>query len=470
MTSDLGLKPVSENLWELKKSHDMKVPGRIYANKRIIENLDANVLLQLENVSCLPEILLYSVAMPDAHLGYGFPIGGVAAFPMSDGIISPGGIGFDINCGVRLLKTGISSKGMSAKVKKLTDTIFQNIPLGLGHGAIYKPDKSEIKQVLSKGARFIVDSGMGEEHDLARCESEGFFHEADTEGVSKRAVERGSSQLGSLGAGNHFIEIDSIEEIQDQPFADSAGLFPGEIVILIHSGSRGLGHQITTEWIQVLEKERQKKNILLKDRQLSYTEINSEKGIRYMGAMKAAGNFAFANRQLMTHRIRGIIKKIFSPSCEVELVYDCSHNIAMEEVWRGRNVLVHRKGATRANPMHKIKYGEKYFPAPVIVPGSMGTGFTLFSPKDKCEETFFSLPHGSGRLMSRKQACKKFREKEVKKELMKKGIYVKNNTYEGVSEEAPDVYKGLEDIEETVTKAGLASKMLNANPMGNIKG
>lgn len=468
--SDPGLRFLSPNTYELPQKKGMNVPGRIYANERILRGLDENVMNQIENVASLPGILSYSIAMPDAHQGYGFPIGGVAAFPYPGGIISPGGIGYDINCGIRMMKTGVPLKDLSKHISCITDLIFQNIPLGLGQGAIYRPGNKELVRILDKGAEFIVEIGMGEETDLERCESRGHLAESDPGEVSQRAVERGSFQLGSLGSGNHFIEIDAVEEIFDEKFAGAAGLFKDEIVILIHSGSRGLGHQITTDWIRILEKEISKKNIFLKDRQLVYTRSDEENGKKYFAAMNAGANFAFANRQLMTHRIRTVLKKNISNSLNCELVCDCCHNIAMIENWRGRKIMVHRKGATRADSRKMAAFGGALFSSPVIIPGSMGSGFILASPEDKCEETFLSLPHGSGRLLSRKQATKKFRESDIKKQLMKKGIYVKNNSREGVSEEAPEAYKGLEDIVETVTKAGLAREILRGRPLGNIKG
>ncbi|MBN1619610.1 RtcB family protein [candidate division WOR-3 bacterium] len=464
------LRLVSENLYEIEKKGSMNVPGRIYANDNILRSIDINVLSQIENVASLPGIISYSLAMPDAHWGYGFPIGGVAAFPFPDGIISPGGIGYDINCGVRLMKTGITYREVQKKIRPLTDKLFQNIPLGLGQGAIYRPDKAELSKILSRGAQYIVEKGFGDKEDLQRCDSNGCIPEADAEAVSDRAKERGLGQLGSLGAGNHFIEIDVVEEIFDEHFTREAGIFKGELFLMIHSGSRGLGHQITTDWISILMKEIRKKDIFLRDRQLVYTEANTEAGKRYFSAMNAGANFAFANRQLMSHKIRTMFTQYLSNQARVELICDCCHNIAMKESINGKNIIVHRKGATRADPKEKTIYGNKSFSSPVIVPGSMGSGFHLLSPEEKCADTFFSLPHGAGRLLGRKQACRKFKENDIKKELMNKGIYVKNYSSEGVSEEAPGAYKGLEDVVETVTKVGLARSILRGRPVGNIKG
>ncbi len=468
--SDRGFRLLSENLYEIEKKGSMNVPGRIYANEKILQSIDINVLSQIENVASLPGIISYSLAMPDAHWGYGFPIGGVAAFPFPDGIISPGGVGYDINCGVRLMKTGIHFSEVSNKIRSLTDRLFQNIPLGLGQGAIYKPDKAELSKILSRGAQYMIEKGFGEKQDLERCDSHGCISEADAEAVSDKAKERGINQLGSLGAGNHFIEIDVIEEIFDERFSSEAGIFKGELVFQIHSGSRGLGHQITTDWISSLMKEIRKKDIFLKDKQLVYTQIHTDTGKRYFSAMNAGANFAFANRQLMSHKIRTLFTRYLSNQARVELICDCCHNIAMKESLNGKTIMVHRKGATRADPEEKTRYGSRIFPSPVIVPGSMGSGFYLLSPEEKCRDTFFSLPHGAGRLLGRKQASRKFRENDIKKELMNKGIYVKNYSCEGVSEEAPGAYKGLKDVVETVTKVGLARSILRGMPVGNIKG
>ncbi len=461
---------IDKNVYELIKQDQMNVPGRIYANENILSSLDDNVLIQIRNVASLPGIQKYSIAMPDAHWGYGFPIGGVAAFSSENGIISPGGIGYDINCGIRMLGTGLVYKDIRKYKKDIVDNIFSSIPTGVGRGGLIRLSKNDMTSVLEKGAQWAVECGFGESLDIKRCEDNGKIDGADSSLISERAIERGSNQLGSLGGGNHFIEFDIVDKVFDRQSADILSLSEGEIVILIHTGSRGLGHQVTTDWVRKLEKYSRKKNIKLPDRQLVYTPSPSKSSIgsRYFSSMKAAANFAFANRQMITDRIRKVMKNFFSEA-NIEVIYDCCHNIAKEEIHFGRKMFVHRKGATRAFPPKK-GFGLENIGTPVILPGSMGTGAYLLKPTEKTAETFASLAHGAGRLLSRKAASRSFNVDKIKKILLNKDIYIRHQSRSGVVEEAPEAYKSMEEVVKTIIECRLADIIVRTVPIGNIKG
>lgn len=463
------LKQINKSLYEIPPEGKMNVPGRIYINQRLLDQMDSNVLTQIRNVACLPEIIKYSLAMPDAHWGYGFPIGGVAAFPVDTGIVSPGGIGYDINCGVRMIKTNIDYQEFIPQLKRVTDQIFQEIPMGLGTGGILKINKSEMLKILNQGSRWLVDQGIGDRRDISHCEDQGSLEGAEGKLISEHALERGLSQLGSLGSGNHFIEIGVVDQIFSNQFADKMGFKNREVVVLIHTGSRGLGHQITTDWVRTLGKYVKNMNIELPDRQLIYTPLNSPTGQKYLQEMKAGANFAFANRHLIAHRIRNIIEKRFRSTAQVELVYDCCHNIAKIEDHLNCRVIVHRKGATRAFSAQS-GIGLPGLGTPVIIPGSMSTGSFVVIPTPECEQTFASLAHGAGRLLSRKKAKQAFRIDKIQKILLNNNIYFKFTTKSGFKEEAPGAYKSLTDVVNVIVDSGLGELVIKTKPMANIKG
>ncbi len=474
-----GIEKKDDVLWEIKKGFvpDMRVPARFYLSEALMETLETGAVTQLANVAALPGIVRYSLAMPDIHWGYGFPIGGVAAFDMEEGIISPGGVGFDINCGVRLISTPLHAKDIG-KIKELVNILFDTVPTGVGTKAQQSFSAKQLDEIMLNGAKWAVDEGMGTKDDLVRCENSGCMKEADTEFVSKKAVQRGMPQCGTLGSGNHFLEIQTAAEIMDAEAAEKFGVSKDSICIMIHCGSRGLGHQVCTDHLKDIEAATKKYKIRIPDAQLSCAPVNSPEGRAYFGAMAASANYAWANRQIITHMVR----EVFSRFCridyeELKLVYDVSHNVAKFEEHSvdgaKKTLCVHRKGATRAFgpgcddiPRELSGIGQ-----PVIIPGSMGTSsYLLKGTAEAMEKTFGSTCHGSGRVFSRSKAKKDLSGLEIKENLEKRGIYVKATSNNVIAEESPDAYKSSSEVVSVVHRAGLSLEVARLEPLGVIKG
>lgn len=461
-----SIRKLAEWLWEIPRGYrsDMRVPARFYASESMLPNILADRSLeQLVNVATLPGIVGYALAMPDIHEGYGFPIGGVAAFDPKSGIISPGGIGYDINCGVRLLRTGESWQGIQERIPLLAREVYRQVPSGVGHGNRIAFTRQELDGILRGGAAAMVERGYGEPDDLLHIESGGRLDAADPSVVSMHAKERGMDQLGTMGAGNHFVEIDRVAEIFDEESAERIGLFKGQAVLQIHTGSRGLGHQVATDFIRVMNQAMPKYGITVPDRELACVPFHSKEGQEYFCAMSAAANFAWANRQLITWEVRQAWQMIFSSQAP-QVVYDVAHNVAKLETHtidgHPKELLVHRKGATRAFP------GQ-----PVIIPGSMGTAsYVLVGEEQSMQESFGSSCHGAGRRMSRTKAKHMIQGSHLKKELELQGISVEAGSMSGLAEEAPDAYKDVTDVVGTVVNAGIARRVARLRPVGIMKG
>ncbi len=432
---------------------------------------------QLANVATLPGILKNSLAMPDIHWGYGFPIGGVAAFSLEDGIISPGGVGFDINCGVRLLSTPLQHKDVTGR-RDLIDELFRTVPTGVGAKGALKVSVPVLEKMMVKGAKWAVSAGYGVDHDLVRCEEGGFMKEADHTTLSTKAKQRGIPQGGTLGSGNHFLEIQVVREIFDPAAATAFGLSLGQVCCMIHCGSRGLGHQVCTDHLKTLESATRKYHITIPDRQLACAPITSPEGKAYFGGMAAAANYAWANRQLITHTTRQVLAKMFRIDYDdMPLIYDVAHNVAkMEEhVLEGKRVkvCVHRKGATRSfGPgSADIPPDLESIGQPVIIPGSMGTSsFVLRGTKTAMDRTFGSTCHGAGRIMSRTQAKKSLSGREIMANLLKEGIIVRAHSENAITDEAPGVYKSSEEVVNVVHEVGISRLVARLGPVGVIKG
>jgi len=471
----MKLKKISENIYEIPKEGKMLVPGRIYASEKLMENIQKDKTLeQVKNVAHLPGILKASIAVADAHQGYGFSIGGIAVFDLEKGIISPGGVGYDINCSVRLLKTNLTKKDILSKQKEVVEALFRKIPSGVGRGSKFQMTKSELNKILEGGAKYIVERGYGLKEDYLHTEEEGCMKEADSSKVSERAIRRGIGQLGTLGAGNHFLEVQFVDEIFDEKIAKIFGLEKGQITIMVHCGSRGLGHQVASDYIKLMDDKYGYKN--LPDRELINAPIKSSLGKDYFAAMSAAANFAFANKQLITHWIREEMKYLF-PKIKIDVVYDVCHNIAKFEKHfvdgKEKIVCVHRKGATRSFGPGREEIPKTYrkIGQPVIVPGSMGTSsYVLIGTKKAEELTFGSTVHGAGRISSRSKALKNLRGEKVKNELAKKGIEVKSGSWKSLAEEAPSVYKDIDEVIKVVDELGISKKVARLKPLTVIKG
>lgn len=459
----------------------MNVPVKIFADDILIQKMQTDrTIWQATNVASMPGVVGHVVVLPDGHEGYGFPVGGVAAMDAEDGMISPGGVGYDINCGVRLLKSNLKKDDIRPKLKEIVVDIFNSVPAGVGSKGTIKLSNSELDQVLVKGVKWAVDNGYGVSNDAYVCEEGGQMLNADPNKVSDRARKRGIPQLGSLGSGNHFLEIQTVAEIHDQKAAERMGIEEGQVTILTHCGSRGFGHQICTDYLRIAEQSMKKYNITLKDRELACVPNSSEEGQSYRSAMFAALNFAWSNRQMITHWIRRSFERVFDQSesdLGMDLIYDVSHNIAKieEHNINGKNkkVVVHRKGATRAFPMNNKAITEKYrdIGQPVFIPGSMGTSsWILLGKSNSMDLTFGSTAHGAGRTMSRSKAKREYTESQVKDELAKKGIFVKSLTSAGVVEETPHAYKDVDRVVDVSHKLGIATKVARLVPIGVIKG
>jgi len=460
----------------------MRVDGIIYVDSRLLEKVkEDQAPEQVANVATLPGILKASMAMPDIHWGYGFPIGGVAGFDTKTGVISPGGVGYDINCGVRLLRTNLHRKDITNEIlEKLVRSLFHNIPSGVGSTGKIRISEQEVKTVLMKGARWAYEKGYGSEDDLEYTEERGQMDGADPSKITRRALERGAPQLGTLGAGNHFLEIQEVEEIFDEKAAQIFRLEKGQITIMIHTGSRGLGYQICDDNVKDLGRAVQKYNISLPDRQLACAPIESPEGRAYFSAMVCAANYAWANRQCITHWVREAFGQVYNKNPEqlgMELVYDVAHNIAKfeEHTVDGNKikVCVHRKGATRAFPPGHWALPEKYKPIgqPVIIPGDMGTNsYLLLGTQRAFEETFGSTCHGAGRVWSRTKALDETSNRDVARELKSKGILVMAASREVLREEVPDAYKDVDVVVDVCHKAGISKKVAKMRPLGVVKG
>lgn len=477
---------ISDTIWEIPTSYKegMRVPARVIANEQLIKSMDAGVFDQISNVATLPGIQKYAYCMPDGHWGYGFPIGGVAAMdPAQGGVISPGGIGFDINCGMRLIRTNLKIDEVRPKIKELVDALYLKVPAGVGCKGFVKISKEEFKEVMLKGAQWAVDKGYGWSEDVEVIESNGRIPQADVTKVSEKAVKRGFDQIGTLGSGNHYLEIQEVREgnIFDSEAAATFGVDEvGQIVIMVHCGSRGFGHQIGTDYLRVFLDAMPKHGIEIRDRELACAPFTSPEGQDYYAAMACAANMAFANRQVITHRIREVFSRVFDKSAremEMHLVYDVAHNIAKLEKHLvdgvEKELLIHRKGATRAfGPRQADELPEKYrgVGQPVILGGSMETGSYLLCGTDGADETFGSTAHGAGRTMSRSQAKREVDGAALQKDMEKRGIYVHGVSMKGLAEEAGKAYKDINVVVDSLKVTGITRPVVALKPIGNVKG
>ncbi len=480
--SQNGLEQIDDWRWRIPRHGKMRVDGIVFANERLMRDLrDDPTLDQVRNVACLPGIVGASLAMPDAHLGYGFPIGGVAAFDAHDGVISPGGVGYDINCGVRLLRCAFDRSEVAPRMKELVDALFEAVPTGVGaqrKGAGLSP-KDE-RALLTRGAAWMIEQGLGWASDLDAIEARGVLPGADPAAVSARALERGRSQVGTLGSGNHFIEVGSVDEIYDAPAATAFGLRAGGVTVMIHSGSRGFGHQVSDDAVREMVAVASRHGIELPDRQLCCAPLRSPEGRKYLAAMHCAANFAFANRQRMAHGVREAFGRVFGASSRehgLHTVYDVCHNIAKVETHEvdGKKVevCVHRKGATRAFPAGHPDVPPAYRSVgqPVLIPGDMGRySFVLVGAPGAMKESFGSTCHGAGRVMSRSAAKRATAGRMILRELAERGITIRSAGMATVAEEMPEAYKDVADVVEVVHGAGLSRKVARIVPMGVIKG
>ena len=479
----MSLREIDKNVYGIPKTGAMKVPGRIYSSPALLTQTGMeNALQQVVNVATLPGIVDASLAMPDIHWGYGFPIGGVAAFSTEEGengmgVISPGGVGFDINCGIRLLRTELNEKSVREKLPELMNELYKNVPAGLGSKGRIKLSKSELENVLNEGAKWAKDNGYLWDKDLQFLEENGRMEDVKIEEVSEKAKKRGIPQLGSLGSGNHFLEIQTVDEIFDEEIAKIYGLEKGKVVVMMHCGSRGCGHQVCQDHLKPVIDASIREKIELKDKQLASAPLNSKEAENYIGAMNAAANYAWANRSLIAHWTRESFSNIFQEEAEtlgMETVYDVSHNIAKFERHNGENVCVHRKGATRAFAPGNMELPQRYrnVGQPVLVPGDMGTcSYVLAGTEVAMKETFGSTCHGAGRALSRKAASKKYDGEELIKKLWNDNkVYVKARSPRVVSEEAPGAYKDVTEVVDICHEVGISKKVAKLRPIGVIKG
>lgn len=470
---------ISEDVWEVPQTYkpDMKVPGRIFLSDKLITDLESGTIEQVANMATLPGIQKYAMAMPDAHIGYGFPIGGVAAFDAQNGVISPGGVGFDINCGVRLLRSEMHVDEVRPHSDDLINALYRDVPSGLGSESKFKVNESELNEVFAMGARWAVEHGYGVPADLEHCEESGEMKGADPSKVSKKARDRGRPQLGTLGSGNHFLEIQYVQEIYDEEAAKAFGLKKGNVTVMIHCGSRGAGHQICTDYVKVLEQASKKYGIKLYDRQLACAPLSSREAQDYFAAMACGANYAWANRQIISHWVRGAFSSYYKSDVKLDLVYDVAHNVAKFEEHevdgKRMKLCVHRKGATRAFApgREEVPVAYRKVGQPVIIPGSMGSAsYVLAGTQKAMDMTFGSACHGAGRVMSRHEAKKDVRGSEVRQELLERGIIVKAPKDSAIAEEAPEVYKEIDDVIEVVHRLGISKKVARLVPIAVAKG
>ncbi|MCK4334641.1 RtcB family protein [candidate division WOR-3 bacterium] len=475
------LERLDQNRWRIPKSGGMRTDGIIFTSEKLLPTLiKDNAPQQVENVACLPGIVGPSMAMPDIHWGYGFPIGGVAAFDVDNGIISPGGVGYDINCGVRLLRTDLDVPELKPKLRNLMQAIYNAVPAGVGKKGRIRISRSELQKVLVQGARWAVNKGYGWGEDLAHTEEEGFLAGADPSVVSDRAYERGLAQIGTLGAGNHFLEIQKVDEIYDGKAAEVMGLRKGQVVVMIHTGSRGFGYQVCDDAVKNLGHAVAKYHLTIPDRQLACAPITSPEGRAYFGGMAGAANYAWANRQAIMHWVREAFEQTFGMGAAklgLHLVYDVAHNIAKFEEHemdsRKRKLCVHRKGATRAfGPGHPdIPQDYRAIGQPVIIPGDMGTAsYVLVGTTKAMSASFGSTCHGAGRVWSRSRALREVSGHEVKSRLEREGILLLSVSTKTLAEETPEAYKDVDEVVEVTHNAGISAKVARMKPLGVIKG
>ncbi len=470
-------------IWEIPKKYrpGMLVNGRIYASESLMKQIIKDQALdQVANVAFLPGIVGYSLAMPDIHWGYGFPIGGVAATRLEDGVISPGGVGFDINCGVRLIRSNLQVQDVKNKMSQIVETLYKKIPSGVGSEGIIKLNPQEVKKVLANGAQWAVSKGFGEKEDTTYTEENGKMALANPDIISSKAIQRGCSQLGTLGSGNHFLEIQVIDQIYQPDIARQIGLEEGMVTLLIHTGSRGFGHQVCTDYLSVMQRAVQRYHIKIPDKQLACAPVNSPEGKNYFQAMSCAANFAWANRQCITHWVREVFYQIFQLSQErlgLDLVYDVAHNIAKMEVhqWDSKKLelCVHRKGATRAFPPQHPELPPRYkeIGQPILIPGDMGRfSFVLVGNEKAMHETFGSTCHGAGRILSRGAAKREVKNRDIVQELRAKGILVKARSRATLAEEISEAYKDVSEVVNVMDQSGISSKVARMRPLGVIKG
>ncbi len=483
MENDLykNLEKIDNYRWMMPKTGSMRVPGLIFSSEKMLKQIFSDEApIQIKNAASLPGIVKYSMAMPDIHWGYGLPIGGVIATNLDDGIISPGGVGSDINCGVRLVRTDLVQSDVKDYIKNLISLFYREVPCGVGsRGRIKLSDKDE-RKVLTEGSKWAVNQGYGWNEDLDFTEDKGSIDGADPSAVSSRAYQRGRDQLGTLGSGNHFLEIQVVDEIFNNEIAEKFSLFKGQICVMIHCGSRGFGHQVCDDYLAKMGRAVLKYKIELPDRQLACAPLSSPEGIEYFAAMKAAANYAYANRQCIMHWVRGSFEQIFGMSAEkmgMHLIYDVTHNTAKieEHIVDGKNikVCVHRKGATRSFPANNPALPDKYYKIgqPVIIPGDMGRySFLLVGKENAMKYSFGSTCHGAGRLMSRRKAVRSAKGRDINRELEDKGIFVMSRGRDTLKEECPEAYKDVQDVVDVVHNAGISEKIVKLKPIGVVKG
>jgi len=482
MVSKHELKRINEFLWEIPQGyrHDMNVPARIYADETLLEAaLQDKSVEQLVNTACLPGVVKYTLAMPDIHQGYGPPIGGVAAMSVTEGVISPGAVGYDINCGVRLLSSNLEAAQVKPLMGELMDVLYAQVPSGVGKGGDLRVSGKDMDDVLERGAEWVVAKGYGLREDLEHTEERGAMHQARASAVSRKAKERGGDQLGTLGAGNHFVELGEVSEVFDEDVAQAFGLHVGQLVVWVHSGSRGLGHQVCTDYVNSMQSAVSKYKIHLPDRELVCAPVTSPEGQEYMAAMAAAANYAWANRQMLMHRVRLVLQDVLArhvPHRTFRLVYDVAHNIAKLEKFeidgKPTKLLVHRKGATRSfGPGHaELPADYRAVGQPVLVPGDMGTAsYLLVGTAEAAQRSFSSCCHGAGRVASRHAIKRQVRGEELQQRLAAQGITVRG-PWKGLAEEAPEAYKDIDAVVNVVHKAGLARLVARMVPLGVIKG
>lgn len=482
MVTKDNLEKVRDCVYEIPSSarKQMRVPARLYIDEESLKHIDDGAINQVANVACLEGIQKRSIGLPDIHFGYGFPIGGVAAFALNNGVISPGGVGFDINCGVRLLKTNLTKDDIKPHMKKLVDELFKKVPSGLGSNGIKHLKEKEIDDVLKYGTQWAVDNGYGWEEDLEFIEENGCIDTADPSKVSIKAKRRAIPQLGSLGSGNHFLEIQSIGEIYDEKVAQKFGLSPDQVVVLIHTGSRGCGYQICADSLREMDKTAKKLQMNIPDRQLACAPIDSDEAQNYLKAMAAGANYAWTNRQMIQHWVRETFEDVLKEDAEnlgMNVLYDVAHNIIKKEKHKvgklNKTLYVHRKGATRAFGPGREEIPSEYRSVgqPVIIPGTMGTSSYILSGTDTAmEETFGSTAHGAGRILSRSGAKREFSPEEVEAKMNAKGILLKSNSQPVIAEEAPGAYKDIDEVVKITDKTGISNLVAQMKPLGVIKG
>lgn len=481
LATHMTVNRLSDALWEIPMSEKsgMLVPARIYATDAVLQDMDSGVFEQVTNVACLPGIQGYALCMPDGHWGYGFPIGGVAAFDVQEGIISPGGVGYDINCGMRLIRTDLTLADVRPRLDALMTELFRHVPAGVGCKGFVKLNDKSFREVMRKGARWSVEQGYGWSEDLSRTEEGGCLAGADPDCISEQAMKRGMQQLGTLGSGNHYLEVQVVhhDRIYDHAIAEALGIHGHEqIVVMVHCGSRGFGHQVGTDYLRIFEKAMKRYGLHVKDQQLACAPFQSEEGQAYFAAMNCAANTAFANRQVIAHQIREAFRTVFQQSPEslgMHQVYDVAHNIAKVERYQDKLLLVHRKGATRAfGPgAPELPDAFRHIGQPVICGGSMETGsFLLIGTSQAMTESFGSTMHGAGRTMSRAQAKRRVRGSQLLQDMAQRGIIVKAVSMSGLAEEAGFAYKNISQVVEAVEVAGITKKVAELLPIGNIKG